>query len=90
MRPNRVVFHLIYVKRKDVSAQDRIQAGRKDIMKKEQLDREHAYYRLLESELYKLLNDAGTGLFLEPDGYLFEAYDIECKEGKEGLYGYIN
>ena len=37
MRPNRVVFHLIYVKRKDVSAQDRIQAGRKDIMTKEQL-----------------------------------------------------
>lgn len=62
----------------------------KYIMKKERLNREHAYYRLLESELYKLLDDAGTGLFLEPDSYLFEAYDIECKEGKEGLYGYIN
>ena len=37
MRPNRVVFHLIYIKRKVVSAQDRIQAGRKDIMTKEQL-----------------------------------------------------
>lgn len=37
MRPNRVVFHLMYVKSKYVSAQDRIQASRKDHMTKEQL-----------------------------------------------------
>ena len=42
----------------------------KYIMKKEQLDNEHAYRKLLESELYKLLDDAGTGLFLEENEYL--------------------
>lgn len=62
----------------------------KYIMKKEQLDNEHAYRKLLESELYKLLNDAETGLFLEENEYLFEAYDKEYSEGKDELYNYIN
>ncbi len=37
MRPNKPVIHLMNGKRKSVSAQDRIQAGRKDSMTKEQL-----------------------------------------------------
>ena len=62
----------------------------KHIMKKDQIDNEHAYRKLLESELYKLLNDPETRLFLENNNYLCEAYDVECREGKDGLYYFIN
>lgn len=62
----------------------------KYIMQKEKIDHEKAYRRLLNSELYQLLNDEETRLFLEHDHYLCKAYDAECLKGKDGLYSFIN
>lgn len=60
------------------------------IMKKKHVDYEEAYKLLLTSELYVLLQDAETRLFLETNEYLAEAYDQEADGGKDALYEYIN
>lgn len=60
------------------------------IMDKEGLDYEAAYKRLLKTELYKLLNDSDTRLFLERNEYLCKAYDKETENGKDAMYTYIN
>lgn len=60
------------------------------IMQKENIDYEEAYKRLLTTELYKLLQDVETRLFLERNDYLAEAYDYEVDLGKDALYEYIN
>lgn len=62
----------------------------KHIMEKQNLDYEAAYKMLLTTELYKLLQDSETRLFLEVNEYLIGAYDNEIEDGKEALYQYIN
>lgn len=62
----------------------------KYIMKKKNIDYEIAYKHLLSTELYKLLKDTETRLFLETNEYLCEAYDAEVENGEEALYEYIN
>ena len=62
----------------------------KHIMEKENLDHEAAYKKLLTTELYKLLQDPETRLFLEINEYLIEACDKELEKGKDSLYEYIN
>lgn len=61
----------------------------KHIMEKQSLDCENAYKRLLATELYQLLQDSETRLFLETNEYLNEAYDRESEDGKGALYEYI-
>lgn len=51
---------------------------------------EEAYKKLLNTEIYKLLLDSETRLFLEMNEYLCEACDKELKEGKDSLYDFIN
>lgn len=60
------------------------------IMSKNNLNYEMAYKKLLSTELYKLLNDKDTRLFLETNEYLCEAYDKEDESGKDAMYEYIN
>ena len=60
------------------------------IMKKESVDYENAYKKLLATELYKLLNDSDTRLFLERNDYLCVAYDKEIELGKDAMYDFIN
>ena len=60
------------------------------IMNRKSIDYEAAYKLLLTTELYELLLDAETRLFLEPNDYLCQAYDIELQDGKDALYCYIN
>lgn len=62
----------------------------KHIMNEKELNHDMAYKQLLEMELYKLLNDFETRLFLETNEYLCWACDIELQQGKEALYDYIN
>lgn len=62
----------------------------KHIMDRQKMEYEAAYKQLLSTELYQLLQDAETRLFLETNHYLNEAYDREMKLGKDGLYAYIN
>ena len=60
------------------------------IMQKENIDYESAYKCLLQTELYDLLKDAESRLFLETNEYLIKAYDTEILEGKNALYDFIN
>ncbi|MGN0243332.1 MAG: hypothetical protein ACI4CT_04630 [Lachnospiraceae bacterium] len=62
----------------------------KYIMCKYNLDYETSYKKLLTSELYQLLQDAETRLFLETNEYLYEAYDKETELGTDALYEFIN
>ncbi len=55
-----------------------------------QLSMDAAYKKLLKTELYSLLMDTDTGLYLETNEYLCKACDIEQNQGKESLYLYIN
>ncbi|MDE5697309.1 MAG: hypothetical protein K2K74_10145 [Lachnospiraceae bacterium] len=61
----------------------------KHIMEKRELGYEDAYKKLLTTELYQLLQDSETRLFLETNEYLNEAYDRESEGGKDALYQYI-
>lgn len=62
----------------------------KHIMDKESLNQEEAYKKLIATELYKLLNDMETRLYLETNEYLCEAYDQENDCSIESLYDFIN
>ena len=60
------------------------------IMEKHQLNYENAYKVVLTSELFQLLQDKETRLFLEPNSFLCSAYDMESEYGKDALYDFIN
>lgn len=62
----------------------------KHIMNKQNVDYEIAYKKLLTTELYNLLQDPETRLFLETNEYLTEACNKELECGKEVMYEYIN
>ena len=57
----------------------------KFLMKKYSVSEEEAYQRLMEMELYELLLDADTRLYLEPNEFLIRCCEMECDKGKEGL-----
>lgn len=44
----------------------------------------------MEMELYELLLDTDTRLFLEPNEFLIRCCEMECDKGKEALYKFIN
>lgn len=62
----------------------------KHLMKKQNIDYETAYKKLLTTELYKLLQDSETRLFLETNEYLCVACDEEIEKGADALYEFIN
>ncbi|MDE6747783.1 MAG: hypothetical protein K2K21_01775 [Lachnospiraceae bacterium] len=62
----------------------------KHIMEKQKINHEAAYKKLLTTELYKLLQDVETRLFLETNEYLCEALNKELEDGEDALYEYIN
>ena len=51
---------------------------------------DEAYKKLIGMELYGLLMDEDTRLFLEPNDYLCECCRIECENVIDALYKYIN
>ena len=61
----------------------------KYIMSKDGLSADAAYRKLFATELYKLLNDYDTRLFLEDGEYLKQAYDTETSAGVDALYEFI-
>ncbi|MBQ9032467.1 MAG: hypothetical protein IJ106_13600 [Parasporobacterium sp.] len=62
----------------------------KHLMEKLAVAEDVAYAKLIDTELYPLLMDPETGLFLETNQYLCEACDMELDHGTEALYDYIN
>lgn len=62
----------------------------KYLMEKDSIPQDKAYAKLMEMELYQLLMDEDTRLFLETNEYLCKCCDIECEQGIDKLYEYIN
>ena len=60
------------------------------LMKKYNILQDVAFARLLSTELYMLLMDPETNLYLETNDYLCQACDVEAKDGKDALYRFIN
>lgn len=62
----------------------------KHIMQKYGMDLKAAYIKLMDSNLYDLLMDSDTRMYLEPNDYLVQAYNVETDLGIDKLYSYIN
>jgi len=62
----------------------------KHLMKKYDLSQDKAYAKLILTELYSLLMDPDTNLFLETNEYLCKACDLELDCGKDALYEFIS
>ena len=62
----------------------------KFLMKRFQIEQDKAYAKLLETELYSLLTDSETRLFLETNEYLCKCCAIELDDGSDALYHFIN
>lgn len=60
------------------------------IMEIKNMSLDDAYKELMATELYSLLMDTGTRLFLEPNDYLCQCLDKELDEGIDSLYRFIN
>ena len=60
------------------------------LMEKYSLPQDKAYAKLIQTELYSLLMDSDTNLFLETNDYLIKASDLEMDIGMAALYKYIN
>ena len=50
---------------------------------------EDAFIRLLGTELYALLMDTETRLFMEPNSFLVRCCEMELVQGKAALYDLI-
>ncbi len=48
-----------------------------------------AYAHFMGMELYKILVDTDSGMYLEPNDYLFECCEIEESRGVDALYDFI-
>lgn len=53
----------------------------KHIMQKYGMDLKAAYIKLMDSNLYDLLMDSDTRMYLEPNDYLVQAYNVETDLG---------
>lgn len=62
----------------------------KKIMDNYSVDNEDAFNKLLSTDLYRILNDTESGLYLEKDDYLSNACILELEQGKDAMYSYIN
>lgn len=62
----------------------------KYLMKQLNLTHDKAFEKLMSMEIYPLLMDTETRLFLETNDYLCQCCEIELNNGIEALYSYIN
>jgi hypothetical protein len=61
----------------------------KFLMKRNNLTHDTAYAHLMSMELYKLLMDTDSRMYLEPNEYLYKCCDIEDSKGIDALYDFI-
>lgn len=60
------------------------------IMEHLDISQDKAFEKLLKMELYSLLMDTDTRLYLETNEYLRQCCQIELNEGIDALYNFIN
>lgn len=60
------------------------------LMERFKKPQDEAYQQLIGMEIYQLLMDEGTRLFLETNEYLCKCCETECERGKDALYMMIN
>lgn len=59
------------------------------IMEKFGLPQDRAFARLASTELFGMLNDTESGLYMETNAYLREACDLELCGSLEAMYHFI-
>ena len=59
------------------------------IMEKYTLPQDKAFAKLACTDLFGLLNDTETNLFMETNDYLCEACDLELNGNIDGMYFFI-
>ncbi len=60
------------------------------IMEQKKITEDAAYEQLLPMELYRMLTDEETGIYLEPIEYIYDCYKIETEQGPEQLIQYVS
>ena len=58
-------------------------------MKLHKINEEKAYINVMQTELFKLLKDESTKLYLEPKEFIEEAYKIEINKSSEDMLRFI-
>lgn len=61
----------------------------KHIMSKYNLSLEDSFSRLMGTDFYKVFLNAKSGLYLEPDFFLFTACDLDLDGKTDEMYDYI-
>ncbi|MCF0230053.1 MAG: hypothetical protein HUJ76_10235 [Parasporobacterium sp.] len=61
----------------------------KFLMKKLGLSPAEAYSKFMQMELYKLLMDTESGMFLEQNEFLYECCEKELDSGEDTLYEFL-
>jgi hypothetical protein len=61
----------------------------KFLMKRNNCTNDVAYAHFMSMELFQLLMDTDSGMYLEPNDYLFECCEIEESRGIDALYEFI-
>jgi hypothetical protein len=61
----------------------------KFLMSKNNWTNDVAYAHFMGMELYQLLMDTDSGMYLEPNDYLFECCETEESKGIDALYDFI-
>lgn len=60
------------------------------IMEQENIAEDVAYEKILRLELYRMLTDEETGLYLEPIEYIYDCYEVEVDQGQKELRQYVS
>lgn len=62
----------------------------KFIMKELNLSCDEAYAKFMQMELFRILMDTESGMYLEQNEFLYKCCKAELELGEEGLYQVIN
>ena len=61
----------------------------KYLMEKKGLTPDDAYAQLMQMELFQILMDTESGMYLEQNDYLFQCCQIEINDGRDAFYDFI-
>lgn len=60
------------------------------LVRRHHISKDRAYMRLYRTELFGLLSNVKTGLFLEPNERLIDLLKVEERSGADGLYARLS